>query len=326
MALWLLLAAAQEDPEALYLRSIGRLAARICEDVGPSVVSIEVDRDPATDKEGFNANQGAAPDYYRRPAGPVSGTILESDGFILTSYFNVSGDVRKIDVTLASGRRLRAKLLGVDKGNDLALLKVEATELPIARLAPLEEVKPGQIVFVVGRAPDPTRATVTDGIVSATQRMDRGAIQVDAEMNYGSSGGVVVDVRGRALGIACRINPKVPWGQSGGVGFVARADVVLKALPDLKAGKVIEKPKTPWLGVLTADAPDGVRIQEVLSGSPAEQAGLKAGMVITKFDDKEVKTVADLRRLIRAKSVGDEVWVTVNLRRFKVVLAANPNE
>lgn len=331
MSLLLALVLLQEG-EGRVLEALGRAARRLAEEAGPSVVGLEVDRDPRSDPEGFNPNQGAVKDYYKRPAGPVTGTVIEADGLILTSWFNVSGVVRSLTVVLSSGQRHRARLLGVDKGNDLALLSIEARGLPVLRSARMDQVKTGQIAFVLGRSPDPARVTITDGIISATHRMKETAFQLDAEMNFGSSGGPVLDMNGRLVGIACRVTPKASWGQSGGVGFAARMDVIERVLPELKAGKIIEKLRVPWIGIASADSedPKGVRVAEVYSGTPAEAAKLEAGDVITAVGDDKVASISDLRAAIQTRAIGSEVRLKIVRKGVEqtvaVTLAENPND
>lgn len=332
MTLLLLLLPAQDDDlEARFTRSLGKIAAAVAETASPSVVAIEVDRDPRTDADGFNPNQGASPDYYRRPEGPVSGTIVGADGWILTSHFNVSGDVRAIKVRQDS-KTWPAKLVGYDRSRDIALLKIEAEGLPVLRTAVMDELKTGSVVFVMGRSPDASRPTITDGIVSATHRFKETALQVDAEMNFGSTGGPCLDARGRLVGIASHINPKASWGQSGGVGFVTRIDSIDQVLDALKKGEKIEKARTPWIGILGGDSeePEGVRIQEVLGGSPAEAADLKAGDVITRVDGVPIASMATLQTLVQSRKIGAEVKLTI-VRDGKeieraVMLGENPNE
>lgn len=324
------LALTQEDGRVL--EALGRTARKLAEEAGPSVVSLEVDRDPRSDAEGFNPNQGAVKDYYRRPKGPVTGTVIDADGLILTSWFNVSGTVRSMTVVLASGVRHKARLLGVDKGNDLALLAIDAKGLPVLRTARMDAVKTGQFAFVLGRSPDPARVTITDGIISATHRMKETAFQLDAEMNFGSSGGPVLDAEGRLVGIACRVTPKASWGQSGGVGFATRMDVIERVLPDLKAGKIIEKLRVPWIGINSADStdPPGVRVVEVYSGTPAEGAKLEAGDVIVAVGDDKVGSMVDLRRAIQTRAIGSEVRLKIVRKGAEqtvaLTLAENPND
>jgi S1-C subfamily serine protease len=332
VSLLLALALQLPDEEGRLFSALGGVARRLVEQVGPSVVALEVDRDPDQDPDGANPAAGGVKDYYTRPAGLVSATVLEADGHLLTSYFNVSGTIRSLTAVLPSGRRCRARLLGVDKGNDVALVKIEEAGLPVLRTARADEVKTGRFAFVLGRAPDAGRVTITDGIVSAVHRMKQTAFQVDAEMNFGSAGGPVVDAHGRLLGIACRINPKASWGQSGGIGFVARIDAIERVLPELKAGKVIEKLRVPWIGIGGADSaePRGVRIQEVYGGSPAEAARLKADDVITAVDGEAVGSIVELQRAIQARKIGAEVRLTIlregREQRLSVKLGENPNE
>lgn len=328
--------ARQDDAaEARFTRSLGKLAGKISKQVAPSVVALRIDR--GKDPEGFNRSGGASPGYYRRPKGLVSGTVIEKDGTILTSYFNVSGEIRKITVILPSGKEHEAKLLGYDKGLDVAVLKIDAKDLPILRTARMDGVRQGNIVFVIGRSPDPARPTITEGIISATHRMKENAVQLDAEINFGSSGGPVVDLEGHMIGIAGKVSPKASWGQSGGVGFAIRIDKIQSVLPRLKKGEKIEKQKNAWIGILLGDSedPEGVRIQEVLGGSPAEAAELKRDDVIIKLNGNKIRSVIALQQAIRTRAVGEEVTLTILRQKeddswreqtIKIKLGENPNE
>ena len=165
---------ADEPAEALD-RAIAEAARR----AAPAVVAIEVERDEAKPAEGDRHGIPAGPggrmrslfDYYSRPKGPVSGVVVEADGFIATSLYNVAGEVRSI-VVLREGVRLPATLLGWSELHDVALVKVDARDLPVLPEADAARVVPGRFCVLVGRSPVPARPTTTWGVVSAVRRWD----------------------------------------------------------------------------------------------------------------------------------------------------------
>src|SRR5579859_608390 len=218
-----------DDPLAATLAKLRQAA-------GKSVVAIEVERD--SDPDGITGSGAVAQhrDYYNRPKGPTSGVVYEAGGFILTSRFNVSGGIRKngLKVTLWDGRQVAGELLGTDEQRDIALVKIAETELPVLPRADYAKLRPGTLVALLGRSPDPGQATVNLGILSAMNRMNRMSVQTDAEMNYGNAGGPLVTLSGELIGVACNIKPEAVWGQSGGVGFACKTAEIDGLLDRLK--------------------------------------------------------------------------------------------
>jgi serine protease Do len=316
-----------------------RVLRSLRDSVGKSVVAIEVVRKSDPEGRGGGGPAGVHKHYYNRPDGPATGTILTADGFILTSAFNVSGDVQKITVITADGRRHEAKRLGSDGKLDVALLKIDAKDLPVLPHAKLEDAKVGDFVCVVGRAPDPAAPTVNLGILSALGRMAGTAVQTDAEVNYGNAGGPLVTLSGELIGITSHVRPGANWGQSGGVAFATKMAEIAKAMEDLKKGRDVARvSKGPWIGTL-AGSPikdvQGVPIDQILPNSPAEEAGLDAGDVIAAVDGKPVNTADELNAAFRKKKPGDEVELTIRRlkrdgktweeKKLKVKLAEDPN-
>ncbi|MGE0432586.1 MAG: S1C family serine protease [Planctomycetota bacterium] len=284
--------------------------------IAPSVVMIDVDRSADEDapSEGFFRNPGENPEYRKRPDGAVSGVVISRDGYILTSNFNVSGTIRKLTVTLADGRQLVGKVLGRHEVNDIALIKVDATDLPVPDIRNTHDnaLEVGRFCAVVGRAMTPTEHTMTCGIISALERDRKGAIQFDAQANFGNTGGPLIDLRGRLIGIVYSIRPGVTHGINSGVCYAMPIHLVLNDLDALKSGRVIVKPRTPFFGI----KPDsdvqgvrGVRIAQVIPGSGADGGGLQDGDVIIQVDDKVLTTVTDLRAFLRDMKIGDRVRV-----------------
>jgi S1-C subfamily serine protease len=306
-----LLAGADDDAAAL-----ARVLARLREQVAKCVVAIEVDRESDPEGRGGAGAVAAHRDYLNRPLGPCSGVIYEADGIILTSRFNVSGTIRKggLKVTLWDGRVLEAERRGTDESRDIALLTVDAKDLPTLPRADLAKLAQGSLVAIVGRAPDKASPTVNLGILSALGRMRDAAVQTDAEMNYGNTGGALVTLQGEFVGIGCNIKPLSHWGQSGGIGFACKTVEIDRLLDRLKKGEHLEAEKLPYLGIMPGEGdPDveGVPVGRVVPGSPAEKSGLKEGDVITEFNGKKAGDFELLRSMILERRIGDEVVLKV---------------
>jgi S1-C subfamily serine protease len=304
-----LLAAAGDDPFAPILAKLRETAAK-------SVVAIDVERD--SDPDGITGSGAVAQhrDYYNRPKGPTSGVIYEADGFILTSRFNVSGGIRKngLKVTLWDGRQLQGELLGTDEQRDIALVKIDAKDLPVLPRADAAAVGQGTFVALVGRSPDKSHPTINFGILSAMSRMSKTAVQTDAEMNYGNAGGALLTLKGELVGVACNIKPDTVWGQSGGVGFACKTAEIDKLLERLKKGEKIEAEKRPFLGIRPGEGnPDveGIQIAEVMKDSPAEKAGLKKEDVLVELGGVKITDSESLKEALEPRKIGEEIELKV---------------
>lgn len=302
--------------------------------IAPSVVMIEVERsadEPSGADPRFRMHS-ENPAYRQRPPGPVSGVIVGADGFIITTNFNVSGTVTKIAVTLGDGRQFLGRLLGRNEVHDLALVKIEATNLPTPEARDTSaNIRPGEFCAVVGRSEDPLIHTMTTGVVSAVGRQAMGAIQFDAQTNYGNTGGAIVDLRGRLIGIAHSIRPNVPHGLNSGVCFGMPWHVVAQDLPDLRLGRVVTRPRVPFLGIKPdqdAIGVNGVRVAEVIQATGAAAARIQPGDVIVKCDGTRIRSVTDLRQFLQDKRIGDRITLTfVRDRRERtavVILGERP--
>ena len=207
-----------------------------------STVALEVKADfrvpppPLIKEPGEPSN----PNYTKRPGTPSTGVVIDKDGNILTSFFNVDGKVKKLTVIFPDGTRVDGKVLGVDESKDLAIVKIDPKGL---KLTPIEwsdeRADVGKFVMALGRSPDPARGTATRGIVSAVDRIDQmynaiweQSIQFDAKANYGNSGGPLVDLHGRMIGLVSQVRLESPWGQNSGISF---------ATPVWKIKEVLEK-------------------------------------------------------------------------------------
>jgi serine protease Do len=257
-----------------------------------------------------------------------SGFIINPAGYIVTNNHVVEG-ASDIRVKIDDGRELTAKLVGRDPKTDLALLKVEATGLPVIPLGDSAQLQVGEQVMAIGN-PFGLERTVTTGIVSATGRViGQGPyddfIQTDASINPGNSGGPLINARGQAVGINAAIFSQT--GGSVGIGFAIPINQAKSVVTQLVAsGKVTRG----WLGVtiqpLTAELAKGFNVTEgtgvlvanVQDKSPAARAGIKAGDVITQFGGQKISSSGDLPKLVAATAVGRQVPVTV-VREGKTV-------
>jgi serine protease Do len=308
----------------------------IAKDVTPTIVYIRVVSNPASDSRSNRVPffHFFGPDTRQTPEiGVGSGVILTPDGYILTNNHVVENASKEgIDVTLSDNRVFRkAKLIGTDKYTDLAVIKVEARDLPVPRLGNSDDVDVGHIVFAFGN-PLNLASTMTEGIVSALGRrldiIDAGTtglaiedfIQTDAAVNPGNSGGALVNINGEVIGINAAIATTNARYQ--GYSFAIPINLARRVAGDIiKYGKY----RRGYIGVEinTVDAtmakangldkPMGVFVQRVTSGGAGEAAGLKAGDIILSVDGKEVSTSNQLQTMIASKYPGD--IVTLKLYR-----------
>jgi len=259
--------------------------------------------------------QQAQPQVEERklPQGIGSGVIISKDGYIVTNNHVVSDergeDADEVLVMLNDGRELHADIVGRDVSTDVALLKVDADDLPVLQIADSDLIEVGDIVFAIGN-PMQVGVTVTQGIVSATGRSigiygERGYenfIQTDASINPGNSGGALIDTKGRLIGINSAIISRT--GGNIGIGFAIPSNLALNIARQLnKFGEV----RRGFMGVNISDlTPDmaeafgvdhkqGVVVDKVEPDFPAAKAGVKRGDVIIAIDGKPVKSANELR-------------------------------
>ncbi len=244
-----------------------------------------------------------------------SGVVMSSRGYILTNN-HVITNAREISVRLADGRHFDARVIGADPETDLAVLKVEAEDLPGLVFANSATVQVGDIVLAIGN-PFGIGQTVTQGIISATGRHELGLttfenyIQTDAAINPGSSGGALVNTRGELVGINTAIFSQS--GGSQGIGFAIPVNLASHVMSQIiKHGQVIRG----WLGIeatpltqtIAADndlQPDeGILITGVTEGSPAALAGFKAGDILLRIDDRPIHSPAYALTLIANSQPG----------------------
>ena len=257
-----------------------------------------------------------------------SGVIISEDGYIVTNN-HVIDKAQVIQVVLNDKREFTATLVGTDPNTDIALLKIDATGLPVIPMGNSDELKVGEWVLAVGN-PFNLTSTVTAGIVSAKARninilnadmKIESFIQTDAAVNPGNSGGALVNTRGELVGINTAIASQT--GSYTGYSFAVPTSIVQKVVSDIRAYGAVQR---AILGVVMQEITpalqrernlstlQGVYVVQLLEGGAAQHAGIQEGDVITQVDAAQIKSSADLQEQIARHHPGDTVTVTV-LRR-----------
>ena len=260
-----------------------------------------------------------APDAEPQTRGVGSGFILSADGYVMTNAHVVEG-ADEVVVTLTDSREMKAKIIGSDKRSDVALVKIEATGLPVVRVGDVNRLKVGEWVIAIG-SPFGLESTVTAGIVSAKSR-DTGdlvkLIQTDVAINPGNSGGPLINMRGEVVGINSQI-----YSRSGGymgISFAIPIDEASRVADSLRTnGRVIRGRIGVAIGPVAKEVaesiglgrPIGAMVSNVETGGPAEKAGIEAGDIITKVDGKPVERFGELPRMVGLTKPGAKVTLQV---------------
>ncbi len=273
--------------------------------------------------------QQIAYDFYLRPipeeGGTGSGVIFDKRGFILTNN-HVVEDARGLKVTLPDGRTFDGKIVGTDPRSDIAVVRIDAQDLPIAELGNSDDLEIGETVVAIGNALAlPGGPTVTAGIVGAlgrTIRESSGAalydlIQTDAAINPGNSGGPLVNLQGKVVGINTAIAANAPGG---GIGFAIAITSARPIAEQLMAqGRVIR----PWLGVVlqpvtpslaaryNLSVKNGALIYQLQRNTPAARAGLRRGDIIVRFGNDDIQDDFSFLKALSKHRIGETVPVTV---------------
>src|SRR5216110_387911 len=316
------------DPKQVAsLEALNRERRALVSAVVPSVVAVKTTKKIAIERQNQLDPFGF---FFRRPRGFQnpndealvqnslgSGVIVTNEGHIITNN-HVVDQVDEIEVQLSDGRTKKARLVGADYQVDLAVLKIDDPNVKPLKLADSDTVQAGDFVLAIGN-PFGFDETVTDGIISSKMRPNRtdafgDLLQTNAAINPGNSGGPLINLRGEVIGINTVIASTT--GGSQGLGFAIPSNTVRSALESLlKQGRIIRG----YLGIQTGASQrgtgdsdtGGVTVGEVLSGSPAEQAGLQPGDVIRKFDGRDVKNFRALRTLVAEAPLDKQVELQV---------------
>ena len=310
----------REPPVLSYASAVERAAPAVVNIYTARVVTEQVNPFPFGNFGELFGN--VLPMYRQRIERTLgSGVIVDKQGHIVTNY-HVIANAAAIRVQLADGRVAVPRIVGVDPDTDLAVLQINLPHLPVIAFGQSSRVRVGDVVLAIGN-PLGLSQTVTNGIVSATGREDLGIsafddfIQTDAPINFGNSGGALVNSNGQLIGINTAIVAKNLGVE--GIGFAIPVDMVRGVLHDIiKYGKVIRG----WIGIVPEDiseaqarqvglAHGGVVIAYVYEGSPAEQVGLKPGDLLLELDGKPVQSAEQARVEIAARKPGSTLKVQV---------------
>ena len=284
--------------------------------------------------------------------GKGSGVVISPDGYIVTNNHVIEGASR-IRVTLQNGKWYYAKLIGTDPSADIAVLRIPASGLNAAQIGNSNDLQVGDWTIAVGN-PLGLGSTVTVGIVSALNRhdlqLDEGrslhdAIQTDAPINRGNSGGALANIAGQLIGINTAILSSGPDGGSIGLGFAIPSNTVRRIARQLiLTGKVPTPPQPPWIGVefsavpanmaqalmLTSSDP-GVLIVRVMPESPASIAGIEDGDILLKIDGQPIKSLNEVALNVKSHKDGDKLTLQIfrpgeNLNKsYVITLLPRPN-
>ena len=299
--------------------------AAAAESVMPSVVNVTsiTERKARNERERRYMELFGVPDASKATG---SGVIISNKGYIVTNNHVIKG-ATEVEVTLYNNRKYTAKVVGTDPSTDLAVLKIEAPNLPTIEMANSNEARIGEWVLAVGN-PFELNFTVTAGIISAKarninilgnqQRSIESFIQTDAAVNQGNRGGALVNAKGELVGINTAI--ATPTGTYAGYSFAVPINLVKKVVSDLMEfgevhrgylGVMIQELNNDLAAQKNLTVTEGVYISELVTGGAAEKAGLLVGDVILKVNGLPTKSVPSLQELIGSRNPGDEIAVTV---------------
>jgi serine protease Do len=314
------------------LRQIDDGFVQVFEKVAPAVVVIDTERtsdeegsqDPMSQFDFFFRNPDVDPTIPRRgPAprtGQGSGFIIRKDGYIVTNNHVIDGS-DKVEVKLRDGRKFPGKVIGTDSQTDIVVLKIEATDLPVAELGDSDKVRVGQLVAAIG-VPYQLDWSFSAGWVSAKGRSGLTStayedyIQTDAFINPGSSGGPLFDVEGRVIGMNTLIR-----GIGMGLAFAIPSNMIRDVSDQIIATGRVSRPwlglkietlgENPALSKVTEGVDHGVVVKSIVADTPAYKSDLRPADVITEIDSVPLRVAKDLQREVLKKKIGQSVTLTV---------------
>ncbi len=330
-------------PEEVHLPDF----ANLVEQASPAVVNISTTQTEKAGRRGrlppgaedgpfgeffrhFFGDEGEAPSRPYQTESLGSGFIISDDGYVLTNH-HVVAEADEIIVKLSDRRQLPAKVVGSDPPSDLALIKIEADDLPTVRIGDVSKLRVGEWVLAIG-SPFGFDHSVTAGIVSAKRRSLGSEqyvpfLQTDVAINPGNSGGPLFNLKGEVVGINSQIYSRT--GGYMGLSFAIPIDVAMDVVKQLqKTGQVTRG----WLGVVVQEVdrglaksfgmryPEGALVADVLPDSPAVQAGIKIGDIIIEFNGEAVPSANDLPPLVGITGVGEKITVKLLREGKKLTL------
>jgi Do/DeqQ family serine protease len=328
--------------------------SRVVEQTGPAVVRIDASRTVQTQvPEVFNdprfrrffGSEIPMPPEERVQSGVGSGFIINEGGQIITNAHVVDG-ADTVEVTLKDGRTFEGRVMGTDPTTDIAVIKIDAENLPTVTISDSDRIRPGEWAIAIGN-PLGLDNTVTVGIVSATGRTSGQVgvpdkrvdfIQTDTAINPGNSGGPLLNERGEVIGV----NTAIIQGAQG-IGFAIPINEAQQIADQLIANGKVEH---TYLGIqmvtlnpevkqeingnsnsgLSVSADEGILIAKVMPGSPADRAGLRAGDVVRSIDGTVVSDSAELQQLVASKQVGDRLELEINRNQRDMNVTARLGE
>jgi len=334
---------AQQQKNIAFLERLGETFASVAEEASPAVVGIKAkiksSRRPSMEQRPFGepfdpfgddffdfffrrrSPQGRQQQYRRQQTAQGSGFIISKEGYILTNNHLIRR-AEEVSVELLDGRSFEAEIVGTDSESDVAVIKIDGANLPMLELADSDEIEVGKWVLAIGN-PLGLNHTVTAGIVSAKGRSGfqlaayEDFIQTDAAINFGNSGGPLIDMYGKAVGMNTAI---LGPGGNIGIGFAIPSNMAKQIADQLiEGGEVVRG----YLGVLPQDMTaqmaqafglkddKGVLIPEVTEGSAADKAGLKHNDIILEVNEESVESASQLRNTIARYKPGTKVEIIV---------------
>lgn len=288
------------------LRAEQQAAVAVAKQATPGVVYIEVEREVSSPFW----------DMFDSPRMSVtsgSGVVVRSDGTIVTNNHIVAG-AQTCKVRLAGGLLSTGRVLGTDPASDIAVVKVDASNLPVIAWGDSDKIQVGEWVMAIGN-PYGLEKTVTTGIVSAKGRQGIGLlpmedfIQTDAAINPGNSGGALVNIDGELIGVNSMIYTQS--GGSQGIGFAIPAKMVKQISDEIVKHGNLER---GWIGFVPARASDSAVVYALYRNGPAHRAGLDRGDRILAYNGKSVASAIELRKLVMADKPGNSVSLKVEKR------------
>jgi serine protease Do len=324
--------------EAAILQKTSGDFESVAEKAIPAVVSIQVKAQPTQTKSLFDYDPSPEEEFFgrffgipRRDTQPkdiqvsqASGFLISPDGYILTNNHVVNEGVT-ITVKLNDGREFSGKVIGTDESTDIALLKIEGSDLPYLKLGNSDALKIGQWVVAIGN-PLGLQASLTVGVVSAKGRSNldiariEDFIQTDAAINRGNSGGPLLNLNAEVVGMNTAIATNLASGGYMGIGFAIPSNMASHVMEQLKNDGSVSR---GYLGVMLQpidselakafDLPkvSGALVAEILKDSPAEKAGLKQGDIILSYNGTVVENVGGLRNFIALQSPGTKIKLSI---------------